>query len=269
MPELPDLEAIQDILLQELAGARVEAASVLQAIPLRQPSPDDFVKGLTGSTLTGVKRRGKFLLMSFDNGEVLALNPMLSGRLQYCDPSERKKARTCFVLEFENGHQLRYFDSKLMGKAYLLPEAELGAIPGWDEMGPEALSPEVTLEVFQRRLRRHPGQIKNILLNAGFLAGIGNAYADEILFEAGLYPYRRRSSLGSSETEALYGAMQRVLTEASKIVARRMGKDIHLKIRDFLKVHGQGRQPCPRCGHTISEITANQRLTNFCRGCQR
>jgi len=126
----------------------------------------------------------------------------------------------------------------------------------------------VTLPVFTQRLRRHPGQIKNILVNDTFLAGIGNAYADEILFAAGIYPYRRRGTLTSSEIASLYEAIHRVLNEARAVVAVRMGEDIHHKVRDFLQVHGKGGEPCPRCGSPVSQINANQRLTNFCRRCQ-
>jgi len=269
MPELPDLEAIQDFLLRELVGARITGVEVTQPIPIRLPSPQEFVQVLTGNVLCGVRRRGKFLLLDMESGHVLAINPMLTGRLQYCEPRERRRARTCFVLALQEGRQLRYFDSKLMGKVYLVEAGQVELIPRWNEMGPEALAPEVTLEVFRQRLRRHPGQVKNILVNDTFLAGIGNAYADEILYAAGIYPYRRRTSLTLEETDALYQAMHRVLEEATSVVGLRMGEDIHLKIRDFLKVHGKGGEPCPQCGNTVSQITANQRLTNFCRRCQR
>ena len=269
MPELPDLEAIQDFLLGQMLGVSVTGVEVLQPIPIRLPTAQEFAQTLTGNVLRSVGRRGKFLLLGFQSGHVLAINPMLSGRLQYCVPKERRRAKTCFILELGDGHQLRYFDGKLMGKVYLVEERRLDLIPRWDEMGPEALSPEVTLEVFQRRLRRHPGQIKNVLVNDTFLAGIGNAYADEILYAAHVYPYRKRPSLAPEETEALYRAVRAVLEEATAIVAARIGEDIRIKVRDFLKVHGKGGQPCLTCGNTISQITANQRLTNFCRRCRR
>lgn len=268
MPELPDLEAIQDFLLRQLTGVEVTAATVLQPIPVRMPAPAEFEATLPGDTLQGVRRRGKWLLLDFASGHTLAINPMLVGRLQYCPPRERRKVKTVFVLDLSDGQQLRYCDTKLMGKVYLVPDGRVEVIPRWDEMGPEALSPEVTLEAFRQRLKRHPGQVKNILVNDTFLAGIGNAYADEILYAAHVYPYRRRSGLQPGEVDALYGAMHTVLEHASAVVAGRMGDDIHVKIRDFLQVHGKGGEPCPTCGNTISQITANQRLTNFCRRCQ-
>jgi formamidopyrimidine-DNA glycosylase len=161
---------------------------------------------------------------------------------------------------------LRYVDDKTMGKIYLTRDLEL--IPGFAAQGPEALDPELTLEAFQVRLQRRRGEIKGILTNQAFLAGIGNAYADEILFRAGLYPFRKRPSLSAEEVERLYHAMGSVLSEAIVTLRERMGDEIHIKVRDFLQVHGKGGSPCPRCGTIISEIRARNRLTNFCRTCQ-
>ncbi|MBM2826335.1 MAG: Fpg/Nei family glycosylase [Dehalococcoidia bacterium] len=269
MPELPDLEAIKSVLEERVLGLRIQEVEVGNAIPIRRPGASEFASSLKGNAFTKVERRGKFLLMGTASGHVLAVNPMLTGRFQYCPPSGKRRAKTCFVLQLEDGQQLRYFDSRVMGKVYLVPHDELDSIPGFEVMGPEAMSDELNLEEFRARLRRHPGIVKNILLNSRFIAGIGNAYADEILFRASIYPYRRRVTLSGSETEHLYVAVSAVLVEAKATVRARMGEAIHIKIRDFLQVHGKGGQPCPRCGHTISQITANKRLTNFCRGCQK
>jgi formamidopyrimidine-DNA glycosylase len=136
-------------------------------------------------------------------------------------------------------------------------------------MGPDANDPALTIEVFQRRIRRHPGMIKNILTNQRFLAGIGNAYADEILFQAGLLPFRRRASLTPEELAGLHQAIGSVLSWATDEVRRRVGEKIHQEARDFLKVHGRGGQACMVCGGRISEVAPNRRRTNFCRICQR
>lgn len=269
MPEIPDLHNIQVFLNGELSGVKIASVEPRQTLVLRMPTLEEFVATLTGNTFMEVGRRGKFVLFRMATGHVLAINPMLTGRLQYTDPGSKRHAKTCFVLKLENEKELRYFDSKLMGKVYLVPDGQLGLIPRFQEMGPEALDPEVTLEVFEKRLRRHPGQVKNILVNDTFLAGIGNAYADEILFQAGVYPYRRRPTLSGVEIESLYNSVHSVLVEATEIVGQRMDGRIELKIRDFLKIHGKGQEPCPRCGSRISQVQANQRLTNFCRHCQK
>ena len=269
MPELPDLHNIQLFLDRELSGVAVEEVEGKQPLVIRMPTFDQFSETLRGDTFTGVRRRGKFLLFSFKSGHVLAVNPMLTGRLQYVDPGEKRLAKTCFVMALSNGKQLRYFDSKVMGKVYLVPRDQLDMVPRFTEMGPEALDEEVSLEVFEKRLKRHPGQVKNILVNDTFLAGIGNAYADEILFDAGIYPFRKRTSLSKPEVEALYKSVHTVLLEATEIVGQRMNGRIDVKIRDFLKVHGKGKEQCPVCGSNISQVQPNQRLTNYCRGCQK
>ena len=105
-------------------------------------------------------------------------------------------------------------------------------------------------------------------MRASFLAGIGNAYADEILWAARLHPFRKRTSLGPEEVERLYQAVGSSLREATEQVRREMGEAIHLKPRDFFAVHMRAGEPCPRCGTPVSAITANQRITNFCRTCQ-
>ncbi len=131
------------------------------------------------------------------------------------------------------------------------------------------MDPALTLEVYKERLRKHSGQIKGILVNAKFVAGVGNAYADEILWEARIHPYRKRTMISDEEQTALYNATHSVLEWAGEVVAEKMTESLdYSEWRDHLRVHRRGGQPCPRCGTTISEITAGQRITSFCRQCQ-
>jgi formamidopyrimidine-DNA glycosylase len=133
-------------------------------------------------------------------------------------------------------------------------------------MGPEPF--EIPLDEFRTRLGRYRGEIKGILTRGEFVAGIGNAYADEILWAARLHPYRKRTQLTSAEIERLYDAMQTTLRNAIEQARAEMGEAIHLEPRDFLAVHMKSGEPCPRCGTPISLVGANQRITNFCRVCQ-
>jgi formamidopyrimidine-DNA glycosylase len=162
--------------------------------------------------------------------------------------------------------ELRYHDAKDMGKIYLAHD--LSQIPGWVGLGPEATDPELTLEAFRERLRRHHGEIKGVLTNQSFVAGIGNAYADEILWRAGIYPMARRPRLNDEQVSRLYDAIRTVLAEAIETLQERIGDRIDVEIRDFLAVHGRFGQPCPRCGTAISKVTRERRTTNFCRSCQ-
>jgi formamidopyrimidine-DNA glycosylase len=266
VPELPDLEVIGEYLRGVLPGQQIEGAEVLRPLVVRNLLSDDAVSVLKGQSFTGVRRRGKFLLFDLGSGQTIVINPMLAGRLDYCPPDKRRAARTVLVLHLSSGSELRYVDAKSMGKVYLTPDENL--VPRFAGQGPEPLDPDLTLDAFRQRLRARHGEIKGLLTNQTVLAGIGNAYVDEILFEAGIYPFRKRPSLSAGEMECLFDAMRRVLLEAVLVLRERVGDDIDVEIRDFLKVHGKGGEPCPCCGAPISEITARNRLTNFCRKCQ-
>ncbi len=266
MPEIPDLEAIRGFLNARLPGQRVERAEFLIPVVFRVPK-DEFVRTLEGNTLGETRRRGKFLLFTLESGHLLVINAMLTGRFQYLRPEVKRRAKTCLVLALANGWELRYADDRVMGKVYLVPAERLMEVPQFAEMGPDAL--EVSKEEFAQRIRRFTGQIKSALVNHRFVAGIGNAYADEILFAARIHPYRRRTALNADDVARLYDAIHRVFTWATPIVAEQMREELNYEERrDFLKVHRKGGEPCPVCGVRISEITAGQRITNFCRNCQ-
>ena len=269
MPELPELEVVHEVLTRRLGGRRIEAVTLAPkgaAVVVRDLTGAGFATSLTGATLGDVRRRGKFLLFDFPRAPfTLAANPKLVGRFQLCAPGEKKAGPVHVTLTFAApDEQLRYVDSKQMGQLYLTRDTRL--IPTFDEMGPDAL--EISQEDFRRRLKSFRGEIKGILTRAPFVAGIGNAYADEILWQARLNPYRRRTKLAEAEVDALYQAMRQTLTDAIGQVRQEMGDDVHLKPRDFFAVHMRGGQACPRCSTPISEITANQRITSFCRTCQ-
>ena len=264
MPELPDLEIIREVLSPRLSGQTITDVEIVRPLVVRDLTGHGFAEAITGETIAGVQRRGKLLLFPLKSGLTLAINGKLAGRLQYALPAERRLPKTHVVLQLSDGHVLRYSDRKTMGQIYLT--ARLDAIPGWTEMGPEPF--DLTLEGFRERLRPYRGEIKGVLTRSRAVAGIGNAYADEMCFAARVHPYRKRTSLTDEETARLYAAMQSVLRDAIATLRGRVGTEIHRKVRDFLAVHGRGGERCPVCGGTVSEIKARGRLTNFCRRCQ-
>jgi len=269
MPELPDLEAMSWFLNQRLPGVRIERAELPIPFIVRAPK-EEFVAAVEGSAFGEITRRGKFLLFTLESGKQMVVNAMLTGRFQYVAPKIKRRARTCVVLSLANGQELRYVDSRLMGKIYLVGPDGLDRVPQFAEMGLDALSPELTEEAFAERLRRHNGQIKNILLNQKFIAGIGNAYSDEILFAAGIHPYRKRTILSDEEVSKLYRALRSVIEWAVPRIKERIKDELPLEeARDFVRVHRRGGEACYVCGNRISEITAGNRVTSFCRTCQR
>jgi formamidopyrimidine-DNA glycosylase len=167
--------------------------------------------------------------------------------------------------------EVRYRDPTQMGKVYLLPAGVERPVPGRapGEQGPEADDPALTLEEWRTRIRRHPGELKNLLRNQSFVAGIGNAYSDEILHAARLLPFRKRSTLADEEVDELYRSMRSTLASAVEVLRERVPPTFEQQVRDFLAVHMKGGQACPRCGTRITEVKAGGFVTSYCRGCQR
>lgn len=266
VPELPDLEVIRDFLAPRLTGREIVRAQVRRPIVVRNLVGGDTAECLVGRRVVGVTRRAKFLLLALDGGLYLVVHPMLAGRLRYGEPLGRHRVRDALVLDFDHRGELRYHDAKDMGKIYLT--AELEQVPDWVGLGPEATDPSLTVAVFRERIRRYHGEIKGVLTNQRFVAGIGNAYADEICWRAGIYPFRRRAGVSADEIDRLYAAMRAVLAEAIDALRGRVGETIDVEIRDFLAVHGRAGEPCPRCGAALSEVKRARRATHFCRTCQ-
>ena len=293
MPELPDLAILADAFHAALAGRPVLAVEAVGPLTVRGTPTEQ--QALIGQRLERLHRRGKFLWLEFERDRV-AVNAMLTGRLQLAsDPAAKRPQKTMFVMRFGAradgpprdaevwtagaewipdpgaNPELRYRDPTQMGKVYLLPSGVERAVPGAGpgEMGPDADSPTLTLETWRDRIRRHPGELKNLLRNQEFVAGIGNAYSDEILHAARLQPSRKRGTLAAEEVDELYAATRATLDNAIDVLRRRVPPTFETEVRDFLAVHGKGGQPCPRCGHRITQTEAGGFVTSYCRNCQR
>jgi formamidopyrimidine-DNA glycosylase len=268
MPELPELEALRIRLAPGLEGRMVTGCEVSpkNAHLLRYPV-DEFAREVPARRVDRVWRRGKHLV--FDFGErKLVVNPMLGGRFALVETGVKEPATLVFALRLEGRRELRYTDFKNLGRIYWVgdPATE---VPAWAELGPEADSlPELGLDWFKKQLRRYRDEVKDLLRNQSFLAGIGNAYSDEIAWEAKLLPLRRRASLRPADEEALFYAIPTVLAGAVQAILADPDYDEARQNRSFMKVHAKGGGDCPRCGHRISLLGSKREPLNFCRGCQ-
>jgi formamidopyrimidine-DNA glycosylase len=267
MPEAPDLEVIKDFLNERISGQPVERAQVLRPMMVRSLASEDFAADVIGHTFGTVARHGKMLTLPLEPDRVLAVHPMLTGALQYCLPATKVTKRAFFILGMP-GADLRYLDERQMGMVYYVRPDQLEQVPRLEEGGPDVLDAYPEYDAFVAGLKPFQGEIKGILTRGGFLSGIGNAYADEVLFAAGVSPFKRRRELAPDQLQRLHDAIPRILGDAIAVLRERMPPDIHVKVRDFLQVHNKGGEACPRCGHSITQLTANQRITSYCRRCQ-
>jgi len=274
MPELPELEALRIRLGPRLEGRLITAATVnpKKGHMLRYPV-EHFADELPARRIVSLSRRGKHLVFATELGgggsdRWLVINPMLGGRFQMVDGETPGPATEVFTIRIEGRQELRYLDFRDMGRIYWVGDL-VKEVPGWAEVGPEADSATAMgIDVFRKRLRRFRDELKDLLRNQEFLAGIGNAYSDEILFEARLLPLRRRASLKPADEEALFAAIPVVLSRAVEAILANPNYDESKQDRSFMAVHMKGGKTCPRCGHRISQLGSNREPLNFCRGCQ-
>jgi formamidopyrimidine-DNA glycosylase len=292
VPELPDLTIVAEALHGALADRPITTATAPGPLAVRGTPAE--LSGLVGQRLVRIKRLGKFLLIDLERDRVV-VNPMLTGRFQLAGVGAKLPTKTAVVLGFGERSagpprdaakwtraaawmpanaetaEIRYRDPTQMGKVYLLPAGVDRPVPGLGpgEQGPEVDSPELTLEVWRDRIRRHPGELKNLLKNQAFVAGLGNAYSDEVVWAARLLPFRKRTSLAPDEIDELYRSMRSVVGNAIDILRKRVPPTFETQVRDFLAVHNKGGQACPRCGTKITELSPGGFVTSYCRGCQR
>ncbi len=271
MPELPDLVHIVKVLEPALAGKAIAGARVKEPIVLRLLVPGYFGDLVSGRTIQGPERHGPFLRFSLGLGPgpglELIMHLMLAGRLRLAARDERPLAHTAFALDLDSGQCLSYGDEKNMGKVYLCEPAQAASIPGYATQGVDVMGETFTYELFSSLISGRRCQARVFLMDQAALSAIGNAYADEILFEAGIHPKATASSLPEPKRRALYEGIRSVLAWGIREVEA-AGKPLEEKARGHLRVRGRAGQACPRCGATIRKAGVLGFDAFFCPVCQ-
>jgi formamidopyrimidine-DNA glycosylase len=262
MPELPDLLYVLSQLRERIVGRVVTGARVREPVVLRFTVRGNLSL-LQGRPLVEAFRKSHFLVFRFE-GLDLAVNPMLAGRFRLSEPGTLDEGSLGFAIGFGDV-ELRYLDDKKMGKAYLITTDDWKAIPGLQTGGIDILSPEFSRERFVSLLKHRRDQVRVFLLDKKALDSLGNAYADEVLFEAGIHPKTFCRSLSHDDGVRLHDGIVKVMREAVAEVARR-GEPIDVKVRDFLKV--RRKEICPRCGAKLRTAGVKGMDSWFCPRCQ-
>ncbi len=261
MPELPDVELFRRYLEATALHRRITSVVVYHPRVVRGMALKRLQARLSQRVLQATRRHGKVLFVRLDNATWLIFHFGMSGRLHYCPPGESAPPYTRLLLRFTQGDALAYVSQRMLGKVLLAPDAEQFLQAG--RLGPDALDPALDERAFQRIFGRQKGMVKPALMNQHLVAGIGNIYADEILFQARVHPARRLAQVKTPVLTALFRAMRTVLRTAIACQA-----DVARMPCNFLlpQRHEGGR--CPRCGQPLQRLKITGRGTYLCPACQ-
>ena len=270
MPELPEVETIARALREGgrgapgLVGRTVVRAEVFWKRTVEQPSSRKFKNRIVGQSIEGVGRRGKFVLIDLSEDTML-VHLRMSGDLRVGNNSQPLGDHVRLALHFDNGYQLAFNNPRKFGRVWLVPDPDevLGSL------GIEPFDPALTPEDFYHRLHRRKRQVKSLLIDQGFIAGLGNIYTDEALNLAKIHPQEKASMLSEVQAANLLNAIRAVLTEG----IHRSGASIDWvyqggDFQDYFRVYQRTGDSCLECGTPISRIVVGQRGTHFCPTCQ-
>jgi len=281
VPELPEVETIVRDLRPQLAGRRIESVQLTRDPAIRKrlvryPNPTTFIHNLRGRTIRSVERRGKYLVMPLDHdGERLVVHLGMTGHLRVWEPEETPVKHTHFRALLDSGLELRYDDPRQFGRLLLGTQDELVAGRAFPaRLGPEPIQGDLTEAEFDKIVKSRRRPIKSALLDQSFLAGVGNIYADEACFRAGIRPSRWTHRLTARERRALYSAIQEVLengiaARGSSIINYVDAFGVRGGNQEKLLVYGRSGEPCVKCGTPLQGTRLAGRGTVYCRKCQR
>ncbi|MBI2351157.1 MAG: bifunctional DNA-formamidopyrimidine glycosylase/DNA-(apurinic or apyrimidinic site) lyase [Deltaproteobacteria bacterium] len=293
MPELPEVETIRRGLVRKITGRLIVDVSFGSRDAIRRiinMPPKKFLRKLKRRKITGLRRRGKFIIFELES-HFLVIHLGMTGQLTLRDPRKNDEPfvrhpatglqrtrqhppdrHTHVAFFLENGNSLLYRDTRQFGRMFLVRSADYKDFFG--KLGLEPFTPQYRLCAFAERLKKRRLPIKALLLDQSFVAGVGNIYADEALFEAGIHPARLACSLLPDEQERLFKALSLVLRRGIRYGGTSFRDYVNAQgetgqNQEDLRVYGREGQPCFRCGGPVTKIMLRQRGTHFCSACQR
>jgi len=267
MPELPELDVMQEVLTEKVIGRTIAAVRVYHPALLKTLEPD--LDSLVGRRFTAISRRGKHLVFTITDDLHLVVHLMVAGRLILCRSNTKATKASGCVLTFDDGEDLRIIENASIRRVRVHVVCDPLDVEAIANAGLEPLSDEFTVPYLSRHVLERKRQLKKLLTDQTIIAGIGTAYADEILFDAKLSPIRYGTTLGADEIDRLHASIQSVLRWAiEEIRADAGGATVTPHERRFARVYKKSEQPCPDCGTKIAEIRYAQTKTYYCPGCQ-
>lgn len=272
MPELPEVESVKNGLNNLIVGKTIKNVEVLWDNIIKDPALEEFRQKLKGQTFTEVKRRGKFLLFVLDEYTLIShLRMEGKFRVEACGKPLTKHTHVIFSLD--NEEELRYLDVRKFGRMSLVEHSDAFLHPSLAQLGPEPDEKSLLTDHLMKQLKKTSRPIKAVLLDQHVVAGIGNIYADEILFLSGIYPGSLASELSEKEVVKLHQSILQIMSEAVssggttiRTYANAFG--LEGSYQSKLKVYGKEGEACSNCGHPIEKTKIAQRGTHYCPVCQ-
>lgn len=273
MPEMPEVEIIRRYLDKQTAGKKIMDLDIRLPRMIKWPDTEGFRAMVTGRTIKGMNRRGKYLLMELDNGNEVVFHLRMTGRLVFEPTGKTTDSHARVIFHLQDGASLVYGDTRTLGTIHGIKPEERTMLKGLAEMGPEPLSADFTAKYLEQAVSRRKTAIKSFLLNQKYIGGIGNIYADEALFLAGIHPLRPASSLSAGECQRLLKSVNQVIAAGIEDGGTTFrdyqngegGKGSH---QDHLYVYARKGEPCRNCQTPIERIIVGGRGTHFCPHCQ-
>jgi formamidopyrimidine-DNA glycosylase len=277
MPELPEVETIRREAEREIVGKRIKTVTVTGERSTRRHADDkEFITRLEGAKISGVERKGKNLLFKLDTEDIMVVHLGMSGQLLKAGNRDELPKHTHVVIAFTQGGQLRFVDPRTFGEMFVTtPEELTEAVPELAHLGVDPVENGMSWQTFGHLLMRHPMKLKAFLMDQSIIAGLGNIYSDEILWQAGLRYDRLSNSLSSQEMRRLSRALVETLHDAIKFGGSTLSDQQYLNLsgkpgeyQDHHQVYDREKQACRRCRSTITKAKFQGRSTFFCPDCQ-
>ncbi len=278
--ELPEVEVVRRDLEKDVVGRKVTEAEVRPSknamrVIRRHGKRREFTDRLVGRKFTKAERRGKYVLLHLDNGDVLVVHFGMSGQFVRGNKRVPLPPHTHVILTFQQGGDLRFIDPRTFGEMFVTAADELGKVKELQHIAIDPLDHVFTWNAFGGALAERASKMKQLLMDQKFISGLGNIYSDEVLFAAGLRYDRLSDSLSSQEVRRLYRAMQEVLQDAIRFRGTTLDDEAYLDLfgkpgefQNELKVYGRTGLPCRRCRTPIQAVKISGRNAYFCPQCQ-
>ncbi len=274
MPELPEVQTIlSDLQQANLIGCKIEGVKVYWPKTISRPSVSQFCHLLMQKQITGLSRRGKYLILNLSHSYFLCIHLRMTGRLHLVDQETIESSHIRLRIDLDNHQSIHYYDTRKFGRWSLIRDLESIT----SKMGPEPLSPLFTFEMFWPMLCSRSRRLKSLLLDQNFLVGLGNIYVDEALWEASLHPLQLASDLTLHQAQNLHRAIIHVLKRGieSRGTTLGSGRANYYRLngskgghQQLLNVFRRAGKTCPRCGYLIERLVIAQRGTHICPNCQ-